>query len=172
MSRNSSESIETPTSCDHVEFRISQRENSMFFLPTPSMRRMVPLSPNGLRLSTNGLLRPSTDSLLPLLTDGLLPPSTNGLLRQRTPPSLDEWPPLDERWARPTTSMDGLLLLKNGGLLPRQTPSPTTSTNRLPPPSTNDGLLLPSTNGLPALMLSPPFPESWCWIQAWSFSNG
>jgi len=67
-----SKSVETPTSGDHVEFRVSVKFLK-FFLPTTFTRGLI-------HKSTKGLLSPATNGLLPRATDGLLPPATNALL--------------------------------------------------------------------------------------------
>jgi len=116
-----SKSIETLTSCDHIEFQISQCGNSLFFLsttsswqrppspplldeqpppilnqqPPPILDKWPPLSMNDcLPPSTkNGLLPPSMNRLVPSLTNRCLPPSTNGRLLSQALPYLNKQSP-------------------------------------------------------------------------------
>ena len=152
-------SIETPTSCDYVEVWISQRGNSLFFLPTT-------LS-NLFSSSLVDLQHP------PSIVDKLCP-----YLNKRCPPSLDKWLSLLNNdsaigeWHSPAPSLDEWC-----PSLPQLTVSaewyaclnrqlPPCLEERLPPswmvsllPSVN-GVLPPSVNSvLPPLVngVLPPF---------------
>jgi len=123
-SSNLSNSIETPTSCNHVECWISP------------MWKFIVLPSHYINKSMNGLLPPLKNGGLPPSMNGGLPPLMNG----RRPPSLDVWlvsslstngwcpPSLDEQLASSLSWwMAGIL-----------------------PPSMN-GPVLPLADGLPSL---------------------
>jgi len=174
VSRNLFKSIETPTSCDDVEFWISQCRNSLFFLSSHHIFQLLSTwMASSLDLSVSSLpwqmasslpqpTAPSLNKQPPPLTNGLpsqrtvpLPPSKNG---EWPPPSLDKWSmvfSLDERPPLPpSTSGKQPPLLTNGSLPP--------STNGKQPPPLMKGPLPPLTNGEwppPSTNGSPSLPQ-------------
>ena len=179
-------SVQTLTSCNHVESWISQCGSSLFFLPTTmtnscvswrifppaSMNSLLPPSANGLRRTASSLdeWSPPCPSL-PQQMASSLPQWTAfslnkwawwmGSLNKRPPP--DEWPPPNE-WSPPVClllpSMNSLHPL-NSLLLPSTNGLPPPLTNGLPPPLTNS-LPPPSMNGLPPPSMNgfPPLTDS------------
>ena len=95
-------SVQTPTSCNHVESWISQHRSSLFFLPTTMMNSCVswwifpPASMNSLLpppWMASSLPWQTAFNKQPLLSmNGLLPVPPS--LDERPPPSLNEWPSL------------------------------------------------------------------------------
>jgi len=143
-SSNLSNSIETPTSCNHVEFWISQ-QNSLFFPPTT-----YEWPPPSLDVQLVSSLSQWMAGVLPPLMNGPILPLADGL------PSLNEWPWLASslsRWMAGILPplMNGPILPLADGLPPRWTASH--------PPSAN-GLLLPSTHSLLLLLIDSLLPPS------------
>jgi len=163
VSCNLFKSIETPTSCDDVEFWISQHRNSLFFLPSHHI--FQPLSTwmaSSLDLSVSSLPWQMASSV-PWPTAPSLnkwpPPLTNGLPSQQTvplPPSKNgEWPrPLMNSPLPPSTNGQWSSPLTNGPpSLPQQV------TNSLPSQQTAHSLLQQMANGLLPQQMAPSLPQ-------------